>query len=77
MLNTTQPTELESLGEIAREMRLDILDMTTKAGSGHPSSSWSSADIVVALFFGGILKYNPDDPWWPERDTLIMMKFGG
>jgi len=74
MTNTAQSIDLESLEEIAREIRLDILDMTTKAGSGHPSSSWSSTDIVVALFFGGILKYNPVDPWWPERDRFIMSK---
>jgi transketolase len=48
--------------------------MTTRAGSGHPSSSWSATEIVVALYFGGILRYRPDDPWWPERDRFIMSK---
>jgi transketolase len=66
--------ELEVLKEKARQIRLDILDMTTKAGSGHPSSSWSATEIVVALYFGGILRYRPDDPWWPERDRFIMSK---
>lgn len=60
--------------EIARELRLDILDMTTKAGSGHPSSSFSAVEILTALFFGGLLNYRPEDPWWPERDRFIMSK---
>jgi transketolase len=48
--------------------------MTTKAGSGHPSSSWSCVEILAALYFGGILRYRSDDPWWPERDRFIMSK---
>lgn len=66
-----------NLGELegkARQLRLDILEMTTRAGSGHPSSSWSSVEILTALYFGGILRYRPDDPWWPERDRFIMSK---
>ncbi len=65
---------LEELKETARQVRLDILEMTTKAGSGHPSSSWSATDVVVALYFGGILRYRSDEPWWPERDRFIMSK---
>lgn len=64
----------QALKEKAREIRLDILDMTTKAGSGHPSSSWSATEIAVVLFFGGILRYRPDEPLWPERDRFIMSK---
>ena len=71
---TTDNVDLLALREIARDMRLDILDMTTKAGSGHASSSWSATDIVTALFFGGVLRYRPDEPEWPERDRFIMSK---
>jgi transketolase len=71
---TTQAVDVTALKEKARGFRLDILEMTTKAGSGHPSSSWSATDIVTALFFGGILRYRPDDPWWPGRDRFIMSK---
>jgi transketolase len=66
--------ELPKLKEIARELRLDILDATTAAASGHPSSSWSATEIVTALFFGGILRYRSDESWWPERDRFIMSK---
>ncbi len=65
---------LEELTEIARDLRLDILDMTTKAGSGHPSSSFSAVEILTAIYFGGILNYRPDDPWWRGRDRFIMSK---
>jgi len=65
---------LTELNEIARDLRLDILDMTTKAGSGHPSSSFSAVEILTAIYFGGILNYRPDDPWWQARDRFIMSK---
>ena len=64
----------QELNEKARELRLEILDMTTRAGSGHPSSSWSSVEIVTALYFGGVLSYKPDEPWWEDRDRFIMSK---
>ncbi len=75
-MNDTNNTkfDLASLKEIARDLRLDILEMTTKAGSGHPSSSFSAVEILTALFFGGILQYRPAEPWWPARDRFIMSK---
>lgn len=66
--------DTESIKRLAKDLRLDILDMTTKAGSGHPSSSWSAVEILTALYFGGILNYRPDEPWWRERDRFIMSK---
>ena len=47
--------------------RLDILEATTRAGSGHPSSSWSAVEIVATLFFGGVLRYRPKSPDWLAR----------
>ena len=70
----TKENDLEVLNGIARDLRLDILDMTTKAGSGHPSSSFSAVEILTAIYFGGILNFNPDDPWWQGRDRFIMSK---
>src|SRR3989304_9985873 len=66
--------DLNLLKDKARQLRLDILEMTTKAGLGPPSSSFSAVEILTALYFGGILRYRPDDPWWPERDRFIMSK---
>ena len=69
-----QTLDLPALKEKARSLRLDILDMTTNAGSGHPSSSFSSVEILTALYFGGILRYRSDEPHWPERDRFLMSK---
>lgn len=65
---------LEALRERAREMRRYILTSTTAAGSGHPSSSMSAVEVLTALYFGGILRYDPKNPQWPERDRFIMSK---
>lgn len=70
----TSTVGVDELQEIARQLRLDILDMTTGAGSGHPSSSFSATEIVTVLYFGGVLRYRPDEPDWPERDRFIMSK---
>ncbi len=64
----------KELKDMARQLRLDILETTTNAGSGHPSSSFSSVEICTALYFGGILRYKADQPEWPERDRFIMSK---
>lgn len=71
---SVENADIGALRAIARDVRLDILEMTTKAGSGHPSSSWSATDIAVALFFGGVLRYRASEPEWPERDRFIMSK---
>ncbi len=67
-------TDTTRLREIARDLRLDILEMTSRAGSGHPSSSFSAVEILVSLYFGGFLRYRCGDPWWEERDRFIMSK---
>ena len=65
---------IKELKEKAKQLRLEILDMTTRAGSGHPSSSWSAVEVVTALYFGDVLKYRPDQPKWEDRDRFIMSK---
>jgi transketolase len=69
-----QTVDLQALKEKARSLRLDVLDITTHAGSGHPSSSFSSVEILTALYFGGVLRYRSDEPHWPERDRFILSK---
>lgn len=58
----------------ARAVRRDIITSTTAAGSGHPTSSLSAVEIAVALYFGGILRYDPKNPAWPQRDRFILSK---
>jgi transketolase len=69
-----QTIDLQALKEKARSLRLDVLDITTHARSGHPSSSFSSVEILTALYFGGVLRYRSDEPYWPERDRFILSK---
>src|SRR4051794_26859776 len=48
--------------------------MTTEAGSGHPSSSLSAAEVVTALYFGGFLRHDAKNPHWSDRDRFILSK---
>ena len=64
-------TKLEAA---TKRLRRHIVSMTTVAGSGHPSSSLSCVEILIALYFGGCLKHDPENPTWPERDRFIMSK---
>jgi transketolase len=68
------PDELEALLSRAKEIRKDIVRMTTEAGSGHPSSSLSAAEVFTALYFGGFLRHDPKNPHWPDRDRFILSK---
>jgi len=70
----SQTLDLQALNEKARELRLEVLDVTTKVASGHVSSSYSSVEILVALYQGGVLRYRSDKPHWPERDRFILSK---
>lgn len=65
-----------SIGElelIARKLRRHVITMISAAGSGHPGGSLSAADIVTALYFD-ILKHDPKNPHWPDRDRFILSK---
>jgi transketolase len=57
----------------AYKMRLESLQMTTKAGSGHPTSALSCADIVAALFFYA-MRFDPDNFNDPNNDHFILSK---
>lgn len=63
-----------ALKEIVWRLSHQIIEMTTRAGSGHPSSSLSAIDVLVALYFGGIMRIDPQRPEWPERDRFILSK---
>jgi transketolase len=58
-------------------VRRDILEMLTAAQSGHPGGSLSAVELVVALYFGGFLRYDVADPEWEGRDRFILSKGHG
>mgnify|MGYP000926869929 CR=1 FL=1 len=64
---------IETLQECARAIRIHAIRMLTEAGSGHPGGSLSAADAVAALLFG-VMRHDPKNPQWPERDRFIMSK---
>ena len=64
-------TELERR---ARDMRVDIVRMIAEAGSGHPGGSLSCVDILCALYFGGAMEHDPQNPRWEGRDRFILAK---
>ena len=64
-------TELERR---ANDMRADIVRMIAEAGSGHPGGSLSCADILAALYFGGVLEHDSENPEWEGRDRFILAK---
>lgn len=66
--------EAGDLVEVAKKIRRHIVDSTTAAGSGHPSSSLSGVEIATVLFFGGVLRYDPKRPEWLGRDRFILSK---
>lgn len=64
---------IDFLEHIAYNMRRSSLQMTTQAGSGHPTSALSAADIVAALFFYA-MRYDPHNPENPDNDRFILSK---
>ncbi|MGC9328762.1 MAG: transketolase [Candidatus Hinthialibacter sp.] len=65
--------DVSTLKSYARSIRMNSIKMLTEAGSGHPGGSLSAADIVAALLFG-VMKHDPANPKWEERDRFIMSK---
>lgn len=65
---------LDQLKETAKAIRRLIIQITTEAGSGHPSSSLSAVEVVTALYFGGFLRHNKANPRDPKRDRFILSK---
>lgn len=70
MQKTSNPADLQA---IARQTRRHIIEMITAAKSGHPGGSLSAVEIVVTLFHD-VLRHDPANSQWPERDRFILSK---
>jgi len=64
----------QNLESLARLVRYNILVSTTAAGTGHPTSSLSSTDLLSSLFFNGHFQANLNNPKNPKNDRLIFSK---
>ncbi|MBI2587832.1 transketolase [Candidatus Azambacteria bacterium] len=62
---------MQKLEDIANTLRQDVIEMVVGAGSGHVAGPLDMADIFAAMYFH-ILKHDPKNPDWPERDYLIL-----
>ncbi len=60
------------LEQLTHRLRKQILETIYRAKVGHLAGSLSSLEILVSLYFGGVLRYDPRRPNWPERDRLII-----
>ncbi len=73
----TNRNSVDELKRIANRLRIDIVKMIGAAGSGHPGGSLSAVEVLVALYFGGVLRHDPRNPQWPDRDRFILSKGHG
>jgi transketolase len=66
-------TSIDALKEKGRRLRILSLKATTEAGSGHPSSCLSAADLMSVIFFHE-MQFDPKDPHNPANDRFILSK---
>jgi transketolase len=73
MTLTDQSSSVEQLHDLAQQLRVDSIRSSTAAGSGHPTSSMSAADLLAVLV-SKYLRYDFSDPANPANDHLIFSK---
>ena len=64
--------DIEKLSKLATQLRFDAIDACYQAQSGHPGSALSTMDVLVALYFGDILKYDAKNPTSEDRDYFLL-----
>src|SRR6202521_2161910 len=64
---------IPALTNIATQLRIDSIRSTSEAGSGHPTSCCSAADLLAPLFFAE-MRFDPKDPRHPGSDRFVLSK---
>ena len=64
----------DDLYVLNKVLQQDTIEMIYKAGSGHPGGSLSMLNMVTALYFSGLMRIDPNDPNWVNRDRLVLSK---
>jgi transketolase len=72
----SETTGIDDLSKLAGKIRRHVVRMTHRAKSSHVGTSLSMADLLAVLY-GGILRVNPAEPLWPDRDRFILSKGHG
>jgi len=67
------PVDSPTLALMARKLRRHSLEMTSEAGSGHPTTCMSCAEIVSVLFFDE-MRFDPQDPSGADQDVFVLSK---
>src|SRR5207249_4337066 len=73
LAGTTTEIPVAALSHFAAQLRILSVRSTTEAGSGHPTSSCSAADIVATLFYS-VMRYDPKKPKNPNNDRFVLSK---
>src|SRR5919107_1323680 len=73
MLDMDRSVLVPALRNIATRLRIDSARSTSQAGSGHPTSCFSMAEAMAALFFAE-MRFDPKDPRNPESDRFALSK---
>ena len=63
--------EVQELPKKAKDIRKSIINMLTKAGSGHSAGSLGMTDVFAAMYFN-VLNHDPKKPDWEDRDRLFL-----
>ncbi len=63
--------KIQELKEITRELRIEVLKMLYKAGSGHTGGPLGMMEMMVALYFYK-MRHDPKNPTWEDRDRFIL-----
>ena len=71
LLSKNSQQKINTLTKKALQLRIDVINMLAKAGSGHPAGSLGMADIFAALYFE-LMNHDPNNPNWEQRDYLIL-----
>src|SRR4051812_12618036 len=66
-------TSVPSLQNVATQLRIDSVRSTSEAGSGHPTTCLSAADVVAVLFFSE-MRYDPKQPHNLDNDRFVLSK---
>ena len=72
-VETSEQVALETLRDKANRLRIDSVRSTTEAGSGHPTSCASAAEIMAVLFYS-VMRYDPRDPHNRDSDVFVLSK---
>ena len=73
-MNCLTDLDTDRLVEKAQWVRLQVLERVAAAGMGHLGGTFSCVDILVVLYYGGILRFDAALPDWTNRDRLVVGK---